>query len=65
MTAQLDLFLPNDDESLNAREIVRLNDYQTRSNRAIFAQMRAMGKEIIKLSEDLDRVRGLLIKEKK
>ena len=65
MSAQLDLFLSNDDESLNAREIVKLNDYITRSNKAQFAKMHALGKEIIKLSDDLDRVRNLLVKEKK
>lgn len=65
MTAQLDLFLSNDDESLNAREIVKLNDYITRSNRAIFAQIRVLGNEIVKLRQELDKVRGLLVKEKK
>ena len=65
MSAQLDLFLPNDEESLNKRELAAIRDLIVRSNRAQFAKLGSFGKEIIRLNEELDRVREMLLKEAK
>lgn len=63
MTAQqLELFLPNDEESLNQRELAAIRDLILRSNRAQFAKLGSFGKEIIRLNDELDRLRLLILK---
>ncbi len=62
MSAQLDLFLSNDEESLNRRELAAIRELILRSNRAQFAKMGEIGKELIKLHDEIDRLREMLIK---
>jgi hypothetical protein len=62
MSAQLDLFLDNSEDSLNRRELAAIRDLILRSNRAQFAKLGSFGKEIIALHEEIDRLRGMLVK---
>lgn len=63
MTVQMDFFLPNDEESLNRREINDLREYITRSNRAQFRRMADLQKLIIEQEARLDRLTRQMIKE--
>lgn len=65
MSAQLDLFLDNSEDSLNRRELAAIRDLILRSNRAQFAKLGSFGKEIIALHDEIDRLRGMLVKEAK
>ncbi len=63
MTAQLDFFLPNDEESLNRREIADLREYITRSNRAQFRRLGELEKRLIEQDARFDRLIKQMIKE--
>lgn len=65
MSAQLELFLDNSEEALNRRELAAIRDLILRSNRAQFAKLSDYGKELIKLNDEIDRLRGMLVKEAK
>jgi len=65
MSVQLDLFLENDEDSLNKRELAEMRDLILRCNRAQFAKLGSFGKEIVALHDELDRVREMLVKEAK
>ncbi len=65
MSAQLDFFLDNSEESLNAREITELREYITRSNRAQFRKMGDLQKLIIEQEARIDRLTMQWVKEVK
>lgn len=65
MSAQLELFLDNSEEALNRRELAAIRDLILRSNRAQFAKLSDYGKALIKLNDEIDRLRGMLVKEAK
>ena len=62
---QLDLFEPNDEQSLLRREINLMKDSQNRQRKAMFAKLHDLGKEIIGLKEEIERTRSLFIRRKK
>lgn len=63
MTVQLDFFLPNDEESLNTRKIIELEEYITRSNRAQFRRISELEKKLIEQDQRFDRLIKQMIKE--
>lgn len=61
MTVQMDLFLPNDEESLNTRKIIEVEEYITRSNRAQFRRIAELEKKVIEQEARMDRLaRGMV-----
>lgn len=63
MTIQLDFFLQNDDESLNMRKIIELEQYITRSNRAQFRRFSEIEKKLVEQDARFDRLIKQMIKE--
>jgi predicted RNA-binding Zn ribbon-like protein len=65
MNVQLDLFENNDELSLMKKEMALIADSNRRNHKAQFAHINNISKEIIKLREELDRLRNLQIKQVK
>ena len=61
---QLDLFEPNDPIALERRGLAEMRELVLKCNRAQFAKLHSLGKEVIKLSNEIDTLRNLLLKEK-
>jgi hypothetical protein len=65
MNVQLDLFEANDEISLLKKEMLLIADSNRRNHKAQFARIGDLSKEIIKLHNEMDRLRVMQVRQVK
>lgn len=65
MNIQFDLFLPIDDESLVKQELEQVKLQYDKLRKSFFARQAGQDKEIMRLSNELEALRSMLLERKK